>query len=56
LSALCDAGASIVEGGERFVRGHSNGPINIVLPQGFLENLDDLVAPDDATLTHMSGG
>ena len=46
----------LVEGGERFVRGHSSGPMNIVLPQGFLENLDDLVAPDDATLTHMSGG
>jgi nifR3 family TIM-barrel protein len=56
LSALCDENAGIVEGGERFVRGHSNGPVNIVLPQGFLENLDDLVAPDDATLTHMSGG
>ena len=56
LSTLCDQSASIVEGGERFVRGHSNGPVNIVLPQGFLENLDDLVAPDDATLTHMSGG
>jgi tRNA-dihydrouridine synthase len=56
LSALCDENADIVEGGERFVRGHSNGPVNIVLPQGFLENLDDLVAPDDATLTHMSGG
>ena len=56
LSTLCDSSASIVEGGERFVRGHSNGPVNIILPQGFLENLDDLVAPDDATLTHMSGG
>jgi nifR3 family TIM-barrel protein len=56
LSALCDQTVSIVEGGERFVRGHSSGPMNIVLPQGFLENLDDLVAPDDATLTHMSGG
>jgi hypothetical protein len=56
LCTLCDSSASIVEGGERFVRGHSNGPVNIVLPQGFLENLDDLVAPDDATLTHMSGG
>jgi len=56
LIAQCDPEASIVEGGERFVRGHSNGPVNIVLPHGFLENLDDLVAPDDATLTHMSGG
>lgn len=52
----CDQDASIVEGGERFVRGHHNGPINIVLPHGFLESLDDLVAPLDATLTHMSGG
>jgi len=52
----CDPAASIVEGGERFVRGHSNGPVNIVLPHGFLQSLDDLVAPDDATLTYMSGG
>ena len=56
LISQCDPDATIVAGGERFVRGHSNGPVNIVLPHGFLENLDDLVAPDDATLTHMSGG
>ncbi|NCU87310.1 MAG: hypothetical protein EBV58_05860, partial [Actinobacteria bacterium] len=52
----CDPDAAIVEGGERFVRGHHNGPVNIVLPHGFLDSLEDLVAPDDATLTHMSGG
>lgn len=56
LVALCDHSAQIVDGGERFVRGHSNGPINVVLPHGFLENLDDLVAPDDALLTHINGG
>jgi nifR3 family TIM-barrel protein len=56
LIEQCDPEASIVEGGERFVRGHHNGPINIVLPHGFLDSLEDLVAPDDATLTHMSGG
>jgi tRNA-dihydrouridine synthase len=56
LIEQCDPDASIVEGGERFVRGHHNGPINIVLPHGFLDSLEDLVAPDDATLTHMSGG
>ncbi len=56
LIEQCDPDASIVEGGERFVRGHHNGPVNIVLPHGFLDSLEDLVAPDDATLTHMSGG
>ncbi|MFM8664062.1 MAG: tRNA dihydrouridine synthase DusB [Acidimicrobiaceae bacterium] len=56
LIEQCDPDASIVEGGERFVRGHRNGPVNIVLPHGFLDSLEDLVAPDDATLTHMSGG
>ncbi len=52
----CDLDASIVAGGERFVRGHHNGPVNIVLPYGFLDSLDDLVAPDDSALTQMSGG
>ena len=56
LIEQCDPDASIVEGGERFVRGHHNGPVNIVLPHGFLNSLEDLIAPDDATLTHMSGG
>ena len=56
LIEQCDPEATIVAGGERFVRGHHNGPVNIVLPHGFLESLDDLVAPDDATLTYMSGG
>ena len=56
LIEQCDPDASIVAGGERFVRGHHNGPVNIVLPHGFLDSLEDLVAPDDATLTHMSGG
>ena len=56
LIEQCDPDVSIVEGGERFVRGHHNGPVNIVLPHGFLDSLEDLVAPDDATLTHMSGG
>jgi nifR3 family TIM-barrel protein len=56
LIEQCDPDASIVEGGERFVRGHHNGPVNIVLPHGFLDSLEDLVAPDDATLTHLSGG
>ena len=34
----------------------TNGPINVVLPHGYLDHLDDLEVPADALLTTMSGG
>ena len=37
----------IVEGGERIRRGHTNGPIRVALPFGYLDHLDDLTVPDD---------
>lgn len=56
IAASLDPALPIVAGGERLARGHTNGPINVVLPHGYLDDLDDLRVPDDATLTTMSGG
>jgi nifR3 family TIM-barrel protein len=56
LAASLDPTLALVEGGERLARGHTNGPINVVLPHGYLDHLDDLEVPADALLTTMSGG
>ena len=59
LAELCrmlDRSARIVEGGERIARGHTNGPINVVLPNGYLDHLDDLEVPDDSEVVALSGG
>lgn len=56
LAASLDRSLPLVAGGERLPRGHTNGPINVALPHGYLDHLDDLQVPDDATLTTMSGG
>lgn len=56
LAATLDRSLMLVAGGERLPRGHTNGPINVVLPHGYLDHLDDLQVPDDALLTTMSGG
>jgi hypothetical protein len=40
----------------RIVRGHANGPINVVLPHGYLDHLDDETPPDDADVSALSGG
>lgn len=56
LAESLDGSMQLVDGGERLARGHTNGPINVVLPHGYLDHLDDLVVPDDAMLTTMSGG
>jgi hypothetical protein len=56
LAASLDHSLALVSGGERLPRGHTNGPINVVLPHGYLEHLDDMQVPDDAMLTTMSGG
>ena len=51
---------TVVDGGERIRRGHTNGPIRVVLPDGFLDDLDalehDLTVPDDADVMALSGG
>ncbi len=56
LAEVQDRAARLVPGGERFARGHTNGPIRVALPEGYLERLDDLTVPDEAVLAHMSGG
>ncbi|MEQ1872685.1 MAG: tRNA dihydrouridine synthase DusB [Ilumatobacteraceae bacterium] len=56
LIAALDPTLRIVEGGERIRRGHTNGPIRVALPEGYLNHLDDLVVPDDADVMALSGG
>ena len=56
LSSELDPTLEIVAGGERIARGHTNGPIRVVLPEGFLDTADDLVPPADAHVTTLSGG
>ena len=54
--AIYDSTTTIVEGGERIRRGHTNGPIRVALPAGYLDHLDDLTVPDDADVMALSGG
>ncbi len=56
-----DRTISIVEGGERIKRGHTNGPIKVSLPDGYLVDRDaddagELIIPDDAHVMALSGG
>ena len=54
--------AEVVEGGERIKRGHTNGPIKVALPTGWLDGetragLDsDVSVPDDGHVMALSGG
>lgn len=56
--AELDPSLEIVDGGERIKRGHTNGPIKVSLPEGYLDHLDDagFVVPDDADVMALSGG
>jgi nifR3 family TIM-barrel protein len=56
VAARLDRTMRLVPGGERLARGHTNGPIKVVLPEGYLENRDDMTLPDDAHETAVSGG
>ena len=59
-----DPTAAIVEGGEHIKRGHTNGPIRVALPSGWLDDhlaararlADDVSVPDDGHVMAMSGG
>jgi nifR3 family TIM-barrel protein len=55
-SAQVDRDAVLVLGGERMKRGHTNGPIKVVLPDGYLENRDDMTIPEDGAVVALSGG
>ena len=58
----CGPETTVVEGGERIRRGHTNGPIRVALPDGWLDGeirsaLDrDVSVPDDADVMALSGG
>ena len=56
LASMVDPSLAIVDGGERIARGHTNGPIKVVLPEGYLDHLDDMTVPDDAAVVALSGG
>jgi len=56
LVGSLDPTLAIVAGGERIARGHTNGPIKVVLPEGYLTDRDDMSIPDDADVLQLSGG
>jgi nifR3 family TIM-barrel protein len=56
MIAELDPTTALVDGGERIRRGHTNGPIRVALPAGYLDALDDVVVPDDAQVMALSGG
>ena len=53
---MLDPAMTLPPGGQRIVRGHSNGPIRVTLPDGYLDHLDDETPPDDAHVVALSGG
>jgi nifR3 family TIM-barrel protein len=54
--ACLDPTLTLVPGGERFARGHTDGPRRVVLPQGWLDDPDSMVGPDPAGDLLVSGG
>ena len=56
MIAELDMSLNIVVGGERIRRGHTNGPIRVALPAGYLDHLDDTSVPDDDAEMAVSGG
>ncbi len=56
LIATLDHTVRLVQGGERIRRGHTNGPIRVALPAGYLDDPDSVVVPDDGGVMALSGG
>ncbi|MFZ4721099.1 MAG: tRNA dihydrouridine synthase DusB, partial [Ilumatobacteraceae bacterium] len=56
LLGMLDPTTEILPGGTRIRRGHTNGPIRVALPDGYLTRLDDDVVPDDDAVMALSGG
>jgi nifR3 family TIM-barrel protein len=56
ILATLDPTAELVPGGGRIKRGHTNGPIRVSLPDGYLDDLDDATVPDDGRVLALSGG
>ena len=51
-----DPALQLVERGERIKRGHTNGPIKVSLPDGYLDDVDRVLVPDDGDVMALSGG
>ncbi len=56
ILAMLDPSVELVPGGGRIKRGHTNGPIRVALPDGYLDDLDDATVPDDGRVLALSGG
>jgi len=56
LLAPLDPALELAPGGERVKRGHTNGPIRVSLPDGYLDDPDSMAIPDDADVMALSGG
>ena len=60
MLGLLDRSMMVVDGGETIRRGHTNGPIRVSLPDGFLDDVDalehDVRVPDDQHVMALSGG
>jgi tRNA-dihydrouridine synthase len=56
LIGVLDPRLSLVDGGERIKRGHTNGPIKVALPEHYLDDVDDMTIPDDNNVMALSGG
>ncbi|MBD0324240.1 MAG: tRNA-dihydrouridine synthase, partial [Aldersonia sp.] len=60
LLGRLDRTINVVHGGETIRRGHTNGPIRVALPDGFLDDPDalerDATVPEDHSVLALSGG
>jgi nifR3 family TIM-barrel protein len=56
LLARLDPAAELPPGAERIARGHTNGPIAVALPDGYLDDLDDATPPPEAGRAALTGG
>ena len=54
--ARLDPTLEAVPGAGRLRRGHTNGPIAVALPDGYLDDLEDATPPDEADVLALSGG
>lgn len=56
ILAEMDPTMTVVPGGQRIARGHTNGPIKVALPDGYLDDRDDDRPPSADDEQHASGG
>jgi nifR3 family TIM-barrel protein len=56
LLGRLDPDLAAVPGAGRLKRGHTNGPITVALPDGYLDDLDDARPPEESDVLALSGG